>query len=96
MKRHTDEEIERAAERFADLADRLDPATTLADHLDDLHTIVVAVDAVRLDETRIRDAVNAARRNGRSWNLIADERSASPARPHANASAAAPTTWPEN
>jgi hypothetical protein len=71
MKRHTDEEIERAAERFADLADRLEPATTLADRLDDLQTIVAAVDAVRLDETRIRDAVNTARRNGRSWNLIA-------------------------
>ena len=71
MKRHTDEEIECAAERFADLADRLDPATTPADHLDDLQTIVAAVDAVRLDETRIRDAVNAARHNGRSWNLIA-------------------------
>ena len=71
MPHHTDEEIEHAAARFAELTDRLDPATVTADHLDDLQTIVAAVDAVRLDETRIRDAVSAARRNGRSWNLIA-------------------------
>jgi hypothetical protein len=71
MTRRTDEEIERAAERFAELADHLDPETVVAERLDDLHSIVVAVDAVRIDETRLRDAVTAARRSGRSWNQIA-------------------------
>ncbi len=71
MTRHTDEEIERAAERFAELADHLEPATSPGERLDDLQAIVAAVDAVRVDDARLREAVGAARGNGRSWNLIA-------------------------
>lgn len=69
--RHTDETIERAAEWFAELSDLLDPETIVAERLDDLQSIVVAVDAVRIDEARLRDAVMAARRNGRSLHQIA-------------------------
>ena len=37
--RHTDDEIERAARRFDQLADELDPATAEVDHTDDLRAI---------------------------------------------------------
>lgn len=68
--RHTDEEIEQAAARFAELADGLDPATTDVDETDDLKQIASACDAVRADEARLRDAVEIARAQGRSWNQI--------------------------
>lgn len=69
--RHTDEEIEQAAQRFERLADELDPATATVDRLDDLREIVAASDAARADEARLRDAVAAARARGRSWNQVA-------------------------
>ncbi len=71
MTRHTDEEIERAAKRFEKLADDLDPANVQAHSTDDLHQVAVASDAVRADEVRLREAVQAARAHGRSWNQIA-------------------------
>lgn len=69
--RHSDEEIARAAQRFERLADELDPAHVEAEHTDDLRTVATAADAVRADEVQLRDAVEAARAHGRSWNEIA-------------------------
>jgi hypothetical protein len=69
--RHTEEEIEQAATRFEELADALDPATVEALHTDDLRVVAVAAEAVRADEARLREAVEAARGRGRSWNQIA-------------------------
>jgi hypothetical protein len=68
---HTDDEIERAARRFDQLADALDPATAEVDHTDDLREIAAVSEAVRADEARLRDAVEVARAHDRSWNQIA-------------------------
>ncbi|MDQ3154725.1 MAG: sigma-70 family RNA polymerase sigma factor [Actinomycetota bacterium] len=69
--RHTDNEIERAAHRFDQLADTLDPTTAEVDHTDDLREIAAAAEAARADEARLREAVEVARAHGRSWNQIA-------------------------
>ena len=69
--RHTDEEIKRAAQRFAQLADELDPANAEVDHTEDLRQIAADSEAVRTDEARLRKAVEVARAHGRSWNQIA-------------------------
>jgi hypothetical protein len=69
--RHTDDEIERAAARFEQLADDLDPDSAQAEPIDDLRQIAVASDMVRDDEARLREAVHLARAHGRSWNQIA-------------------------
>jgi hypothetical protein len=68
---HTDEEIERAARRFEQLADELDPAAAVVDHTDDLGQVAAVSEAVRADEARLREAVEVARAHGRSWNQIA-------------------------
>ena len=70
MARYTDEEIERAATRFEQLAEDLDPADVEAHRTEDLHQVAVASDAVRADEIRLREAVQSARAHGRSWNQI--------------------------
>lgn len=70
MARHTDDEIERAAQRFEQLADALDPANVKVHSTDGLHQVAVASDAVRADEVRLREAVQSARAHGRSWNQI--------------------------
>jgi hypothetical protein len=69
--RHTDEEIERAAERFEELADELDPETARVLVTEDLRGIAAAAETVRDDEARLREAVEIARAHGRSWNQIA-------------------------
>jgi hypothetical protein len=69
--RRTDDEIERAAHRFEQIADELDPATAAVDHTDDLREIAAASEAARADEARLREAVEVARAHGRSWNQIA-------------------------
>jgi len=69
--RHTDDEIERAARRFEQLADELDPATAEIHDTEDLRAIAAASDATRADEARLREAVEVARAHGRSWNHIA-------------------------
>jgi hypothetical protein len=69
--RHTDDEIERAAQRFEQLADQLDPARAEAEVTEDLHLIAAASEAFRADEVRLREAVEKARAQGRSWNQIA-------------------------
>jgi hypothetical protein len=58
--RHKDDEIERAARRFDQLADDLDPATAEVDHTDDLGAIAAVSEAVRADEARLREAVEVA------------------------------------
>lgn len=67
--RHTDEQINEAAERFEELADRLDPATV--EDASDLRAIAEAADAVRVDEACLTEAVQVARARGYSWNRIA-------------------------
>ena len=69
--RHTDDDIERAAKRFEQQADELDPATADADNSDDLRAIAAASDTARADEARLREAVEVSRARGRSWNHIA-------------------------
>ncbi len=69
--RHTDEEIERAAKRFEQLADDLDPEAAEVDNTDDLRGIATTSEALRTDEARLREAVRVARARGRSWNQIA-------------------------
>ena len=69
--RHTDEEVERAAERFDELAEDLDPATTRVLVTEDLRGIAEAAQTLRDDEARLREAVEIARTHGRSWNQIA-------------------------
>jgi hypothetical protein len=71
MVRHPDEEVERAAERFTELADDLDPDTASVDVTEDLRSIALASEAARADEARLREAVEVARAHGRSWNQIA-------------------------
>jgi transcriptional regulator with PAS, ATPase and Fis domain len=69
--RHTDEEIERAAERFEQLADKLDPETARVLATDDLRGVAAAAQAVRENEARLLETVEVARAHGRSWNQIA-------------------------
>lgn len=69
--RHSDEEIERAADRFAELADELDPDEVEAERIGDLREIAGVADSLRADEARLREAVEVARAHGRSWNEIA-------------------------
>ncbi len=69
--RHTDDEIDRAAQRFEQLADALDPTTIEVDHTDDLRQIAAVSETVRADEARLRETVEIARTHGRSWNQIA-------------------------
>jgi hypothetical protein len=70
MARHTDEEIERAATRFEGLAKSLDPQDAAVSSTDDLQQVAAASEAVRVDEARLRRAVEFARGTGRSWNQI--------------------------
>jgi hypothetical protein len=69
--RHTDAQIEEAAQRFERLADQLNPATAAMDDLSDLRAIAEAADQVRRDEALVTERVAAARARGRSWNRIA-------------------------
>jgi rubrerythrin len=68
--RHTDEEVERAAERFEERAQELDPETATVMSTEDLRGIAARAQAVREDEARLREAVEIARAHGRSWNQI--------------------------
>jgi hypothetical protein len=68
---HTDEEIERAGQRFEQLVDDLDPASAAVEETEDLQRIAAVSEAVRADEARLRESVEIARGQGRSWNQIA-------------------------
>lgn len=65
------EDIKEAAERFEELAERLDPETARVVSTEDLRAIAAAAEAVRADEARLREAVEIARAHGRSWNQVA-------------------------
>lgn len=71
MPRHTDKEIEQAAQRFEQLADSLDPDTAEVEDTNDLRAIATAAEAARANDARLREAVLLARARGRSWNHIA-------------------------
>lgn len=71
MTKHTNKEIEQAAERFEQLTDVLDPSKAKVELTEDLRTIAMAAEAVRADDARLREAVLLARAHGRSWNRIA-------------------------
>jgi pyrroloquinoline quinone (PQQ) biosynthesis protein C len=71
MTRHTDKQIEQAAQRFERLVDKLDPAAAAVERTDDLRAIAAAAEAVRADDARLREAVLQARAHGTSWNHIA-------------------------
>lgn len=71
MTRHSDDEIKRAASRFENLADELDPSTATVDQADDLRRIAAASEAVRADEARLREYIEVARAHGRPWDQIA-------------------------
>jgi len=71
MTRHTDKEIEQAANRFEQLADSLDPDTAQVEGTDDLREVATAAETLRADDARLREAVLLARAHGRSWNHIA-------------------------
>lgn len=69
--RHSDKQIDEAAQRFEQLADALDPDTAKVEDLSDLSAVAAASQAVQADEARLRQAVRIAREHGRSWNQLA-------------------------
>lgn len=69
--RHSKQELEQAARRFEELADRMDPAGADVLRIDDLREVAIVSEAVRTDEERLREAVAVSRTRGRSWNQIA-------------------------
>jgi hypothetical protein len=69
--RHTDDEIGRAARRFEQLADEIDPNSAEVDRTDDLRQVATISETLRADEAQLRETVNIARAHGRSWNQIA-------------------------
>ena len=71
MPKHTNKDIEAAAERFDQWAENVDPATIRWQESPELAAVAQAADSVRADEARLRDAVIAARNAGGSWNRIA-------------------------
>ena len=68
---HTNDEIERAARRFEQLANELDPDTAEVDRTDDLRQVFTISETLRAEEAKLRETVNIARAHGRSWNQIA-------------------------
>ncbi len=68
---HSNEEIERAARRFEQLADELDPDTAQVDRTDDLRQVAAISETLRAEEALLRESVSTARAHGRSWNQIA-------------------------
>ena len=85
--KHTDAEIEEAARRFEELADKLDPETAEVEDLADLRAIAEAAERARRDEALLTERVALARAHGRSWNGSLPPW-ASPGRPPASGSAA--------
>ena len=68
---HTNDEIDRAARRFEQLADELDLDTAEVDRTDDLRQVAAMSETLRAEEAQLRETVNIARAHGRSWNQIA-------------------------
>jgi hypothetical protein len=68
MTKHSDAEIEQAAARFEHWADTL--SRDDFEDIADLRAIAEATDSVRAGEARVRELVQLARANGRSWTQI--------------------------
>ena len=68
---HTNDEIDRAARRFEQLADELDLDTAEVDRTDDPRQVAAMSETLRAEEAQLRETVNIARAHGRSWNQIA-------------------------
>ena len=68
MPKHTDDEIKEASARFEEWAATL----TREDFQDtaDLRALAEATDSVRAGQARVRELVELARANGRSWGQI--------------------------
>lgn len=68
MPKHSDDEIKEAASRFEEWASTL----TCEDFHDtaDLRAIAEASEGVRAGQARVRELVQLARSNGRSWGQI--------------------------
>ena len=68
MSKHTDDEIKEATSRFEEWASTL----TREDFQDtaDLRAIAEASEGVRAGQARVRELVQLARSNGRSWGQI--------------------------
>lgn len=62
----TDQELE----RYAKLAETFDPSGLTPDDVTDLRAIAEAVDQLHATEARIRELVELARANDRSWSQI--------------------------
>jgi hypothetical protein len=69
MTKHTDAEIERAAERFEQWANSLEASDF--EEITDLRAVAQAAETARTAEAGLREAVQTARLQGRSWNQIA-------------------------
>jgi hypothetical protein len=63
---HSEAEIQRAAK----LAEEFDPSGNPGGDTTDLRELAEAVDQVRAGEARVRELVERARANGRSWGRI--------------------------
>ena len=68
MPKHTDDDIKQAVSRFEEWASTL----TREDFQDagDLRSIAEASEGVRAGQARVRELVQLARSNGRSWGQI--------------------------
>ena len=85
--RHTDEDIERAAQRFEELVGKLDPAAVQADDLGDLRAVAKAAEAAHSRRGSLAGGGRGGTCRGRSWNHIAVALGVS-AKPPVNASPA--------
>lgn len=66
----TREQIAKAAEEAEAWLDQLDPTVTPAEDAADLREIAAAMTAASGADVRLRQAVDAARSNGKSWAAI--------------------------
>jgi hypothetical protein len=62
---------QREYDEFEAWVDALDPDTAVVDDPADLRAIADAADELHAVQSRLRDAVDAARANGRTWTQIA-------------------------
>ena len=67
----TQRQLEQAAADAEAWLDSLDPASVTSEDTADLRAVAIAVGAVADAERDLRDAVQTARRSGRSWGRIA-------------------------
>jgi hypothetical protein len=71
MTKHTDEEIQAAADRLEQWLDTVDPDDIEWKDTSDLRAVAQATDTIAAGNAALREAVGVARLNGRSWGEIA-------------------------